>query len=159
MRPGKVKGVTMIYFICERDSDLVKIGVTDSPNFRLQKLQCGSPHELFLAALMEGGYKDEQRLHAKFHDVWIRGEWFRLNDELRALITANPVRREPVIKRERQDTERREKFHRAVFFLPKAMVAGLAEAAKADPAGLKSSHLIRQFIAEGLQRRKRSAQK
>jgi hypothetical protein len=41
--------------------------------------------------------------------------------------------------------------------LSKSAVAGLAEAAKADAAGLKSSHLIRQFISEGLARRKRQA--
>jgi hypothetical protein len=35
--------------------------------------------------------------------------------------------------------------------------AGLAEASKADPAGLKPSHLIRLFITDGLARRKRQA--
>jgi hypothetical protein len=46
---------------------------------------------------------------------------------------------------------------RTTVFLSKAAVAGLAEAAKADPAGLKSSHLIRQFVSAGLARRKRQA--
>jgi hypothetical protein len=46
---------------------------------------------------------------------------------------------------------------RTTVMLSKAAVAGLAEAAKTDPAGLKQSHLIRQFIAEGLARRKRQA--
>jgi hypothetical protein len=36
-------------------------------------------------------------------------------------------------------------------------VAGLAEAAKADPAGLTASHLIRLFISEGLSRRKQQS--
>jgi hypothetical protein len=48
---------------------------------------------------------------------------------------------------------------RTTVFLPKAMVAELAEAAKADPTGLKSSHLIRMFINAGLAARKRSAKK
>jgi hypothetical protein len=47
---------------------------------------------------------------------------------------------------------------RTTVMLSKSQVAGLAEAAKADPAGLKRSHLIRQFIVEGLQRRKRQQQ-
>jgi hypothetical protein len=46
---------------------------------------------------------------------------------------------------------------RTTVMLSKSQVAGLAEAAKADPAGLKPSHLIRTFIAEGLARRKRQA--
>jgi hypothetical protein len=46
---------------------------------------------------------------------------------------------------------------RTTVFLSKAALAELAEAAKADPSGLKSSHLIRQFISEGLARRKRQA--
>jgi hypothetical protein len=46
---------------------------------------------------------------------------------------------------------------RTTVFLSKAALTGLAEAAKADPAGLKSSHLIRKFIAEGLARQKRQA--
>jgi hypothetical protein len=48
---------------------------------------------------------------------------------------------------------------RTTVYLSTAQVAGLAEAAKADPAGLKSSHLIRMFINAGLAARKRSAKK
>ena len=46
---------------------------------------------------------------------------------------------------------------RTTVFLTKRQHEGLAQAAKADPAGTKSSHLIRQFISEGLARRKRQA--
>jgi hypothetical protein len=46
---------------------------------------------------------------------------------------------------------------RTTVFLSKAQYDGLAEAAKADPAGLKSSHLIRRFISEGLARVKKQA--
>jgi len=46
---------------------------------------------------------------------------------------------------------------RTTVFLTKEQYNGLAEAAKADPAGLKSSHLIRRFISEGLARQKKQA--
>jgi hypothetical protein len=46
---------------------------------------------------------------------------------------------------------------RTTVFLSKKMIAELAETAKANPAGLKSSHLIRQFISEGLARHRRQA--
>ena len=46
---------------------------------------------------------------------------------------------------------------RTTVFLTKAQYAALAELAKADPAGLKSSHLIRRFISEGIARQKRAA--
>ena len=45
---------------------------------------------------------------------------------------------------------------RTTVMLSTAQVKGLAEAAKTDPAGLKPSHLIRMFISEGLERRKRA---
>jgi hypothetical protein len=48
---------------------------------------------------------------------------------------------------------------RTTVFLPKAIVAGLAEAAKNDPAALKSSQLIRMFISAGLAARKRQQAK
>jgi hypothetical protein len=46
---------------------------------------------------------------------------------------------------------------RTTVVLPKAMLVRLAEAAKADPIGLQSSHLIRKFITEGLARREKQA--
>lgn len=46
---------------------------------------------------------------------------------------------------------------RTTVLLSPSQVKGLAEIAKNDPACLKSSHLIRQFISEGIARRKRQA--
>ncbi|MGA7640065.1 MAG: hypothetical protein WCB00_24245 [Candidatus Acidiferrales bacterium] len=46
---------------------------------------------------------------------------------------------------------------RTTVLLSLSQVKGLAEIVKTDPAGLKSSHLIRQFIADGIARRKRQA--
>ncbi len=46
---------------------------------------------------------------------------------------------------------------RTTVLLTKRQYEGLAQAAKADPVGTSSAHLIRQFISEGLARRKRQA--
>lgn len=50
----------------------------------------------------------------------------------------------------------KQKQKTTIVLLP-AQIAGLAEVSKADPVGLKPSHLIRMFINEGLARRKREA--
>jgi hypothetical protein len=44
---------------------------------------------------------------------------------------------------------------RTTVFLTKAQYESLAALAKSDPSGLKSSHLIRRFISEGIARQKR----
>jgi hypothetical protein len=44
---------------------------------------------------------------------------------------------------------------RTTVFLTKLQHDTLAELAKVDPVGLKSSHLIRQFINEGIARQKK----
>jgi IS5 family transposase len=42
----------------------------------------------------------------------------------------------------------------SIFITPK-LAADLEQAAKNDPAGRKQAQLVRDFIADGLQRRKR----
>jgi hypothetical protein len=44
---------------------------------------------------------------------------------------------------------------RSCFYLTKAQVEGLKQAAKADPDRLTPSHLIRRYVDQGLARAKR----
>lgn len=75
----------MIYFI--QSGEFVKIGhCARDPIRRLEKLQIGNPITLKIVALMEGGHKDEQHLHLRFHKLRVRGEWFKLEAPIRALI-------------------------------------------------------------------------
>lgn len=75
-----------IYFAEAFDANAVKIGVTKDPLGRVKDLQCGSPHELYLLLVVEGGQREEQLLHRDWAKFRIRGEWFRLEDKLRTFI-------------------------------------------------------------------------
>jgi hypothetical protein len=72
----------MIYFIQagpRRAGGPIKIGfassIGDCERRRLH-LQVGNARELFLLAVMGGGYDREAELHRRFREGHIRGEWF-----------------------------------------------------------------------------------
>jgi hypothetical protein len=58
----------------------VKIGITINLDMRLSALQM--PVELTLYALLDGGRREENELHARFAGYRLRGEWFRKEGEL-----------------------------------------------------------------------------
>ena len=69
----------MIYVIhCD---GYCKIGQSDAPEKRFATLQTGSPHKMSLMLTLPGGYAEEQRLHARFAERRVRGEWFLLSIE------------------------------------------------------------------------------
>lgn len=75
----KIKG-KLVYFI-GADGDYVKIGVSNNPVRRLNSLQQGNPHEIWLMAIINSPapYASEAALHEKFADKHIRGEWYLLD--------------------------------------------------------------------------------
>jgi hypothetical protein len=77
-----------VYFIEARGAGLVKIGkATENPNIRLATLQTGSGHELKVLHWVPGwGAKEEAKLHRQFKRLHVRGEWFRLEEDLAAYI-------------------------------------------------------------------------
>jgi hypothetical protein len=73
----------MIYFLQDRHSLLVKVGYTSgSARSRRRMLQTGNGSELVLLAVLEGTRGDERRLHERFAECRIAGEWFRPAPEL-----------------------------------------------------------------------------
>jgi hypothetical protein len=90
----------MIYFIACPAADAVKIGMVTQKHYesrpeqsafqRLTAMQSGCPFELELLALCDGGQATEAQLHLRFASHRIRGEWFKLNDDLRAHIAQFP---------------------------------------------------------------------
>jgi len=74
----------MIYFIQAAETEMVKIGFTDSHEtlkVRIKVLQTGSPYELRVIGTVAGDIGTEKLLHALFHNDHERGEWFKLTDE------------------------------------------------------------------------------
>ncbi len=79
--------VHFIYFILNRDSNAIKIGMAKNIERRLKSLQTSSPAKLELIRSMQVSSQEEAReleksLHQKFEHIRITGEWFRAESEL-----------------------------------------------------------------------------
>lgn len=68
--------------------DLVKIGITRTIYQRIKTLNTSSPTPIVLLAHMAGGAREEQLLlrMGKREGLHVRGEWFRNDKSLKALI-------------------------------------------------------------------------
>lgn len=81
----------MIYFIQSSDKS-IKIGFTNqNPLARLKALQTGSNLELTLLGVINGDKNRELRLHDRFKEFRIRGEWFKNSKELVNFINENAL--------------------------------------------------------------------
>ena len=74
------KQYSYVYFITDGHGH-VKIGKADDTCQRMKELQTGNPYKLtFLLTVMLESIHDafelEQRLHSKFSDYRLEGEWF-----------------------------------------------------------------------------------
>ncbi len=78
----------MIYFIESAVVGLIKIGYTgkDDAKARLRELQTGCPVALRVLCSCPGSPQTEKRLHDRFKDSRVNGEWFVPTSELRELI-------------------------------------------------------------------------
>jgi len=73
-----------VYFA--RSGDLVKIGHAVDFRRRLAQLQVGSPNPLQFEALIHGTAAEEASLHGRFASLRERGEWFRREAGLAAML-------------------------------------------------------------------------
>lgn len=72
-----------VYFIGSPGGP-IKIGFATNPPVRLQEIQVGSPVELTILCLAEGGSKLEKTYHAKFAQHRLIGEWFSPHPDILA---------------------------------------------------------------------------
>ena len=84
-----------VYFIECVGADAIKIGYARGDrngniHHRVSAMQSGCPLPLKLLAVTDGAEAEEASLHARFSGDWIRGEWFRASDELRAFVAQFP---------------------------------------------------------------------
>jgi hypothetical protein len=82
MRHNNIRGTT--YLISVPGAGMVKIGFTKHPNAkgRIAELQKACPFEFEVLGEIPGGRELEQCLHSLFARHRVRGEWFRLVDDL-----------------------------------------------------------------------------
>jgi hypothetical protein len=75
-----------VYFIQAKTGGPIKIGYTHNVIARLDGLQVGNPEELRIVATVPGGAKEEAAIHRRLRRYRIRGEWFRDDDVVMAII-------------------------------------------------------------------------
>lgn len=75
-----MKGV--VYLICDLDSNLYKIGVSNNSKKRKEVLQTGNASELHICREYSTNipFKIENYLHRKYASKNILNEWFELSD-------------------------------------------------------------------------------
>ena len=79
----KIIEKTNIYFIGSTEMMAVKIGKSNNPKKRLAGLQTGNSHKLTLFAVIEDvPHEYEKELHELMDHIHIKGEWFKLTNEL-----------------------------------------------------------------------------
>lgn len=91
-----MSGLNYIYAIADGDSWRCKIGIAKCPESRLRQLQTGNAS--YLQLVYAEGCKDrkmaercEALCHAFLCEDRIRGEWFKINPQLAALLIAASV--------------------------------------------------------------------
>ena len=81
----------MIYFITDGAFDetrsCVKVGFSkNGGKVRMYELQVGNPNELKLIGQMAGDEVLEKHIHGLLSSFYVRGEWFRYNEESNDLL-------------------------------------------------------------------------
>lgn len=71
-----------IYIIKAIGTNRIKIGFSDDPEKRIKQLATGSPYPLQLLKVFEGTQQQERRIHARFTEYRVTGEWFELDGDL-----------------------------------------------------------------------------
>ncbi len=73
----------MIYLIVCKENMTCKIGYTNGdPEKRLLGLQTGNPFKLHIAAVIDGDEKLEAKIHSRYKEYELLGEWFKLSDDI-----------------------------------------------------------------------------
>jgi hypothetical protein len=79
-----------IYFIQAGDTNMVKIGFTQTLDMRSKGLQTGCPYRLKPILIINGTMQDEKKMHARFVKSRKNGEWFEVEGELETFLANQP---------------------------------------------------------------------
>jgi hypothetical protein len=90
--PGSPKRPGKVYFIRATGSGRIKIGYSQNPWARLDKLRTGSSEPLELVCTLNGTVQDEHRLHERFKALKVNREWFNPGSDLLSFITTLPMK-------------------------------------------------------------------
>lgn len=73
-----------VYFL--RCGEFVKVGYSRQPKKRLATLQTATPHDVELLGRLPGTMAQERAVHRCLQHLHHRNEWFRMSDDIIALI-------------------------------------------------------------------------
>ena len=71
-----------IYVIGNKEYKLCKIGFSKNVFKRIKSIQTGCPFELEIFCVVYGDYVMEKKLHRKYQNLKMNGEWFKYEGEL-----------------------------------------------------------------------------
>ena len=80
------EGVSCVYFVQAKKMGLIKIGYSTNVQKRLGALSTGCPDALELLCVVKGDQKLESKVHQKFAEDRVKGEWFNPSPGLLAFI-------------------------------------------------------------------------
>ena len=71
-----------------QSGDYIKVGISETPEYRIKMLQTGNPLKiLLLLKVEEKNHLDaEKYFHKKFANQKACGEWFKINESIRKCI-------------------------------------------------------------------------
>ena len=73
----------MIYLIKCKATNTCKIGYSNNPKARLAQLQTGNPFSLELVSVIKGDLSLEKKLHKRFEEYKLSGEWFEYSKKVK----------------------------------------------------------------------------
>jgi hypothetical protein len=96
---GDLSVKSCVYFVLERDNQesAIKIGVTRNLFLRLSGMQSGNPRRLIVRQIIRGLVDDEKRLHRRFEEAHVGGEWFGNGYQAEILTYADLIANEQCI--------------------------------------------------------------
>lgn len=72
-----------VYVLGNKEMKICKIGFTNNVFKRIGSIQTGCPFKLEIFCLVEGSVQTEKKLHEKYKDLRMNGEWFRYEGKLK----------------------------------------------------------------------------
>ena len=88
IEPQWISSDPHVYFVQGEFTGLIKIGFTNNPKKRWTELGAQASEPIRFLATLKGDMDDEKKLHLRFKQARVHGEWFLPNEELLRFINS-----------------------------------------------------------------------
>ena len=83
IKTAKRSDINFIYVIGNKEHNICKIGFTNNVFKRIRSIQTGCPFPLEIFCVIHGSMETEKKLHEKYKDLRLNGEWFKYQNPLK----------------------------------------------------------------------------